>query len=108
MRNLARKKKEIHPNRVSTGGGGRGAAIGGGSVVVVLAVLLNRPLNAPISVPPQELTPFVRKGFTLVEWGGQGLGEGHGTGAHSTGGGARAPARPAGRGAGGSVQDRLA
>ncbi len=31
-----------------------------------------RPLNAPISVLPQELTPFVRKGFTLVEWGGQG------------------------------------
>ena len=31
-----------------------------------------RPLNAPVSVPPQELTPFVRKGFTLVEWGGQG------------------------------------
>ena len=31
-----------------------------------------RPLAAPIVVPPQELTPFVRKGFTLVEWGGQG------------------------------------
>ena len=31
-----------------------------------------RPLNAPVSVPQQELTPFVRKGFTLVEWGGQG------------------------------------
>ena len=31
-----------------------------------------RPLDAPISVPLQELTPFVRKGFTLVEWGGQG------------------------------------
>ena len=31
-----------------------------------------RPLNAPVSVPPQELTPFVRRGFTLVEWGGQG------------------------------------
>ena len=26
-----------------------------------------RPLNAPVSVPQQELTPFVRKGFTLVE-----------------------------------------
>ena len=31
-----------------------------------------RPLNAPVSLPPQELTPFVRRGFTLVEWGGQG------------------------------------
>ena len=31
-----------------------------------------RPLAAPIVVPPQELTPFVRRGFTLVEWGGQG------------------------------------
>ena len=31
-----------------------------------------RPLDAPVTVPPQELTPFVRKGFTLVEWGGQG------------------------------------
>ena len=30
------------------------------------------PLNAPVSVPLQELTPFVRRGFTLVEWGGQG------------------------------------
>ena len=31
-----------------------------------------RPLNAPFSVPQQELTSFVRRGFTLVEWGGQG------------------------------------
>ncbi len=31
-----------------------------------------RPLAAPIVVPPQELMPFVRRGFTLVEWGGQG------------------------------------
>ena len=31
-----------------------------------------RPLTTPVAVPPQELTPFVRKGFTLVEWGGQG------------------------------------
>ncbi|MDR1020119.1 MAG: hypothetical protein LBL73_05115 [Synergistaceae bacterium] len=29
-----------------------------------------RPLMAPIDVPPQELTPFERKGFTVVEWGG--------------------------------------
>ena len=39
---------------------------------VLRVFMAYRPLNAPISVPPQELTPFVRKGFTLVEWGGQG------------------------------------
>ena len=39
---------------------------------VLRVFMAYRPLNAPISVLPQELTPFVRKGFTLVEWGGQG------------------------------------
>ena len=39
---------------------------------VLRVFMAYRPLNAPISVPPQELTPFVRRGFTLVEWGGQG------------------------------------
>lgn len=29
-----------------------------------------RSLNAPVAVPPQELKPFERKGFTVVEWGG--------------------------------------
>jgi len=28
------------------------------------------PLTAPITVPPQVLSTFERKGFTLVEWGG--------------------------------------
>ena len=39
---------------------------------VLRVFMAYRPLAAPIVVPPQELTPFVRKGFTLVEWGGQG------------------------------------
>ena len=39
---------------------------------VLRVFMAYRPLNAPVSVLPQELTPFVRKGFTLVEWGGQG------------------------------------
>ncbi|MDR3280220.1 MAG: hypothetical protein LBT23_06890 [Synergistaceae bacterium] len=29
-----------------------------------------KPLSRPISVPPQELVPFERKGFTVIEWGG--------------------------------------
>ncbi|MCQ2416901.1 MAG: SH3 domain-containing protein [Oscillospiraceae bacterium] len=29
-----------------------------------------QPLNEAINVPAQNLTPFTRKGFTLVEWGG--------------------------------------
>jgi hypothetical protein len=29
-----------------------------------------KPLSFPMAVPPQELKPFQRKGFTLVEWGG--------------------------------------
>ena len=28
------------------------------------------PLDAPVDVEPQELIPFVRKGFAAVEWGG--------------------------------------
>ena len=39
---------------------------------VLRVFMAYRPLDAPVTVPPQELTPFVRKGFTLVEWGGQG------------------------------------
>ena len=39
---------------------------------VLRVFMAYRPLATPIVVPPQELTPFVRKGFTLVEWGGQG------------------------------------
>jgi hypothetical protein len=29
-----------------------------------------RPIPKPIQIPPQELAPFERKGFTVVEWGG--------------------------------------
>ncbi|MDR1978696.1 MAG: hypothetical protein LBQ42_08180 [Synergistaceae bacterium] len=29
-----------------------------------------KALSSPTTVPPQELKPFERKGFTLVEWGG--------------------------------------
>lgn len=29
-----------------------------------------RPLDAPVEVEPQEIKPFVRKGFTVIEWGG--------------------------------------
>jgi hypothetical protein len=29
-----------------------------------------KPLAYPINIPPQEFTPFERKGFTVVEWGG--------------------------------------
>jgi hypothetical protein len=27
-------------------------------------------LERPIDVPPQDIEPFERKGFTVVEWGG--------------------------------------
>ena len=33
-------------------------------------MMLFKPLNKPIKVEEQELKPFVRKGFTVVEWGG--------------------------------------
>ena len=39
---------------------------------VLRVFMAYRPLNAPVSVPQQELMLFVRRGFTLVEWGGQG------------------------------------
>ena len=29
-----------------------------------------KPLSRPIYIPPQELAPFERKGFTVIEWGG--------------------------------------
>jgi len=34
-----------------------------------------KPLPYPITVPPQELKPFERKGFTVVEWGGSAVGK---------------------------------
>ena len=37
----------------------------------VLRVFMTyKPLNEPISVPPQVFEPFSRSGFTVVEWGG--------------------------------------
>lgn len=33
-----------------------------------------KPLDRAVSVPEQELVPFVRKGFTVVEWGGCAVG----------------------------------
>lgn len=32
--------------------------------------MVYKPLEKPIELPEQKLTPFVRKGFTVVEWGG--------------------------------------
>lgn len=29
-----------------------------------------KPLDEPISIPPQEIVPFQRAGFAVVEWGG--------------------------------------
>ena len=37
----------------------------------IIRVLMDyKPLNAPISVKPLEITPAARQGFTVVEWGG--------------------------------------
>ena len=32
--------------------------------------LLTRPLDAPVELTPQTFEPFVREGFTVVQWGG--------------------------------------
>ena len=32
--------------------------------------MVYKPLQQKITVPEQELKPFTRKGFTVVEWGG--------------------------------------
>lgn len=37
---------------------------------VLRVYMLYKPLDRPISVQPQELHPFKRNGFTVVEWGG--------------------------------------
>ncbi len=44
---------------------GRGPLAG---PVVCCAVIM--PLDEPIEIPEQELTPMERTGFTVVEWGG--------------------------------------
>lgn len=33
--------------------------------------MVYQPLNNPISIPEQQLTPAKRKGYTVVEWGGK-------------------------------------
>ena len=37
---------------------------------VLRVYMAYKPLSSPIEVPTQDLKPFRRKGFTLVEWGG--------------------------------------
>lgn len=37
---------------------------------ILRIMMLFKPLNKPIKVEKQELKPFVREGFTVVEWGG--------------------------------------
>jgi hypothetical protein len=37
---------------------------------VLRVFMAYKPLMLPVYVPPQELVPFERKGFTVVEWGG--------------------------------------
>jgi hypothetical protein len=37
---------------------------------VLRVFMAYKPLSAPIRVPEQKLTPFARKGFAAVEWGG--------------------------------------
>jgi hypothetical protein len=32
--------------------------------------MVYKPLQSPVNIEKQEFTPFVRKGFTVVEWGG--------------------------------------
>lgn len=37
---------------------------------ILRIMMLFKPLNKPVKVEEQQLKPFVRKGFTVVEWGG--------------------------------------
>lgn len=37
---------------------------------VLRVFMAYQPLSTPVGVPEQKLTPFARKGFTAVEWGG--------------------------------------
>lgn len=37
---------------------------------VLRVFMAYKPLDEPVDVPDQELEPFVREGFTVVEWGG--------------------------------------
>jgi hypothetical protein len=33
-------------------------------------MMIFKPLSKPVKIAEQELKPFIRKGFTVVEWGG--------------------------------------
>lgn len=37
---------------------------------VLRAFMVYKPLDEKISIEPQEIEPFVRKGFSVIEWGG--------------------------------------
>lgn len=37
---------------------------------ILRVFMVYQSLDEPVSVPEQELEPFVREGFTVVEWGG--------------------------------------
>jgi hypothetical protein len=37
---------------------------------ILRVMMLFKPLEEPVIVKEQELKPFKRKGFTVVEWGG--------------------------------------
>jgi len=37
---------------------------------ILRIMMIFKPLNKPVKVEEQKLKPFVRKGFTVVEWGG--------------------------------------
>lgn len=37
---------------------------------ILRIMMLFKPLNKPVKIEAQELKPFVREGFTVVEWGG--------------------------------------
>jgi hypothetical protein len=37
---------------------------------VLRVMMIYKPLNKPVNIQEQELKPFIRNGFTVVEWGG--------------------------------------
>ena len=41
---------------------------------ILRVFMVFRPLNEPIDLPEQTLTPFEREGFAVIEWGGSALG----------------------------------
>jgi hypothetical protein len=37
---------------------------------ILRVMMVFKPLSTPVDVAPQELKPFIRKGFSVIEWGG--------------------------------------